>query len=89
MTRREEAPTDDPPIRLVRTVFLLRHGQHAPDAPDNLGGGLTALGRRQVRRAARRVAEPDSGRTGFRTHTIPVLQQPAKSRTAIPTGFLQ
>ena len=26
---------------------------------------------------------------GFRTHTIPVLQQPAKNRTAIPTGFLQ
>ena len=26
---------------------------------------------------------------GFRTHAIPVLQQPAKNRTAIPTGFLQ
>ena len=27
--------------------------------------------------------------SGFRTHAIPVLQQPVKNRTAIPTGFLQ
>ena len=62
MTRREESPTDDHPIRVVRTVFLLRHGQHAPDAPDNLGGGLTALGRCQAKRAAHRVAEQGIGR---------------------------
>ena len=62
MTRREESPTDDYSIRLVRTVFLLRHGQHAPDAPDNLGGGLTALGRRQAKRVSRRLAEQGIGR---------------------------
>ena len=58
----EESPTDEHSIRLVRTVFLLRHGQHAPDAPDDLGGGLTPLGRCQARRAARRVAEQGIGR---------------------------
>ena len=59
---REVSPTDDYSIRLVRTVFLLRHGQHAPDAPDNLGGGLTALGRRQAKRVSRRLAEQGIGR---------------------------
>ncbi len=59
---REESPTDDHSIRVVRTVVLLRHGQHTPEAPDDFGGGLTALGRCQARCAARRVAEQGIGR---------------------------
>ena len=56
MNAPEEPLTDVSDIRLLHTVFLLRHGQHAPESPDKLEGGLTALGRRQARRTAQRLA---------------------------------
>jgi broad specificity phosphatase PhoE len=41
-----------------RTVYLIRHGQHDSKnrSPDRREGGLTALGRRQARLAARRLS---------------------------------
>ena len=43
-------------IRLIRTVILLRHGQHNAAAPNQLGG-LTELGRRQATLAAERLVD--------------------------------
>ena len=42
-------------IQLLRSVILLRHGQHNQAAPNQLGG-LTELGKRQVALAAERLA---------------------------------
>jgi len=44
-------------IELQRTVWLLRHGQEAPERPRPLGGRLTELGRRQAALTAQRIAE--------------------------------
>ena len=51
----------------------------------------SAFARDSARHVAARTFGGCAGRSerGFRTHMIPVLQQPAKNRTAIPTGFLQ
>ncbi len=44
-------------IQLLRTVWLLRHGQESPDRPRPLGGHLTELGRQQAVLAAQRIAD--------------------------------
>ncbi|MBI3960375.1 MAG: histidine phosphatase family protein [Chloroflexi bacterium] len=44
-------------IQLLRTVWLLRHGQEAPDRPRPLGGYLTELGRQQAELTAQRMAD--------------------------------
>jgi serine/threonine-protein phosphatase PGAM5 len=45
--------------RPKRVLYLVRHGQFDTDAesPDGLGGGLTALGRKQARLTAKRLSE--------------------------------
>ena len=53
-SHRNPAPAQQ--IRLLRTVIMLRHGQHNQAAPNQLGG-LTELGRRQARLAAERLAQ--------------------------------
>ncbi|MBI5876368.1 MAG: histidine phosphatase family protein [Chloroflexi bacterium] len=42
----------------MRTLYLVRHGNYIPeqDSPDDLANGLTALGRRQAKLAAKRLA---------------------------------
>lgn len=62
MSGAQQRPTDAGGIRVLRTVFLLRHGQHAQDGADELEGGLTDLGRQQARRTARRLAAQPVGR---------------------------
>lgn len=49
-------------IQLLRTVWLLRHGQESPDRPRPLGGHLTELGRQQAALAAQRIADLPVGR---------------------------
>lgn len=44
-------------IQLLRTVWLLRHGQESPDRPRPLGGHLTELGRQQAELTAQRMAD--------------------------------
>jgi broad specificity phosphatase PhoE len=43
-------------IRLLRSIFLIRHGQALSSATDRMGGGLTDLGQRQAELAARRLS---------------------------------
>ncbi len=44
-------------IQLLRTIWLLRHGQEAPERPRPLGGHLTELGRQQAELVAQRLAD--------------------------------
>ncbi|MBX3054679.1 MAG: histidine phosphatase family protein [Caldilineaceae bacterium] len=44
-------------IQLLRTVWLLRHGQESRDRPQPLGGYLSDLGRQQAELTAQRLAE--------------------------------
>ena len=88
---REESPTDDHSIRLVRTVFLLRHGQHTPEAPDDFGRRLLeaqadqAAGARSTSRKAGSSGRPTSAvscRTvagGFRLRPSPPGSAPGRT----------
>ena len=42
-------------IQLLRSIFLLRHGQEARGTNHRLGGPLTELGRMQAERAGERL----------------------------------
>lgn len=55
MSVSQQTSGPDPEIRVLRTVILLRHGQHNQAEPNQVGG-LTELGRRQVAFAAERLA---------------------------------
>ena len=59
MSKKTNAGEKTPDYHDLRIV-LVRHGQARPGSPeDELGGGLTALGKRQARRLARRFTDQE------------------------------